>query len=232
MSGQASLPVWDTINSAWTKVSGSKSTFWGAIGIVAAIMFGIGILEGMTEKWWAIAGLLQIIGNVVGYFLQLGLVYIGITRAKDIPINYQMVFNTFDLQLALRVIGLYILQTLLFIIPVAVGGAGVFIYAMGGIMGALGAILVVVSIIGSIVLAIRLSLAIAFVLDAASAPLEAIKKSLSATDNNFWSLLGIYLLQFIILIVSMIPAGIGLIWSLPLVLICYGLIYKQLRVNA
>lgn len=232
MSGQAQLPVWDTINAAWIKVSGSKATFWGAIGILAAIMFGIGILEGITEKSWAIAGLIQMTGNILGYFLQLGLIYMGITRAKDMPINFKMIFNTFDLQLALRIIGLYILQTLLFLIPAAIGATGIFIYAMGGLMSAVGAILVICSIIGIIVLVIRLSLSIAFVLEAAAAPVEAMKKSIAATDGNFLSLLGIYILQLIILLASMIPLGIGLIWSLPLALICYGMVYKQLRVNA
>ena len=233
MSEQAFvLPVWDTINTAWTKVSGTKKTFWAAIGILAAIMFGIGLLEGITEKAWAISGFLQIIGNVLGYFLQLGLVYIGITRAKDMPINYKMLFATFDLQIALRLVGLYILQTLIFLIPVIIGALGIMLYMTDNIaMQGFGVILIIASGICTIIIAVRLSISIAYVLDADEAPLAAIKKSLAATNGNVWHLIGIYLLQLLILGISVIPAGIGLIWSLPFLLICYGMIYKQLRVN-
>jgi len=227
------LPVWDTLNAGWAKTPGSKGTFWAAIGILAAIMFGIGVLEGMTSKWWGISGLFQIIGNILGYFMQLGLIYIGITRAKDLPINYKMMFFTFDLQLALRLIGLYILQTLIFLIPVAVGAAGAFLYMMGNMLATLiGVLLIIASIVVTVLLAVRLSLSMAYVLDAADAPVAAIKKSLAATDGNFWALVGIYILQILIVIVSIIPLGIGLIWSIPFSLITYGLIYKTLRNNA
>lgn len=226
------LPVWDTLNAGWAKTAGSKASFWGAIGILAAIMFGIGVLEGMTSKWWGISGLFQIIGNILGYFMQLGLIYIGITRAKDLPINYKMMFFTFDLQLALRLIGLYILQTLIFLIPIAVGAAGVFLYMMGNMLATIiGVLLIIASIVGTALLAIRLSLSMAFVLDAADAPVAAIKKSLAATDGNFWSLIGLYILQILILIVSAIPLGIGLIWTIPFSLITYGLVFKTLRNN-
>jgi len=233
MAGQVTeLPVWDTINAAWEKTYGAKATFWGAILVLAAIMFGIGVLEGITAKWWGISGLFQLLGNIIGYFLQLGLVYIGITRAKDMPINYKLMFTTFDLQLALRLIGLYILQTLIFLIPIAIGAIGVYVYMMGSSATTfIGGLIFVISIIATIVVAIRLSLGMAFVLDTREGPVAAIKHSLTATDHNFWNLLGIFLLQFLIIIISIIPLGIGLIWSIPFVLINYGVIYKTLRAN-
>ena len=226
------LPVTDTLNAGWARTAGSKASFWGAIGILAAIMFGIGVLEGMTSKWWGISGLFQIIGNILGYFMQLGLIYIGITRAKDLPINFKMMFFTFDLQLALRLIGLYILQTLIFLVPIAVGAAGIFLFMMGNMLATIiGVLLIIASIVVTVLLAIRLSLSMAFVLDAAAAPVAAIKKSIAATDGNFWNLAGLYLLQILILIASAIPLGIGLIWTIPFSLITYGLVFKTLRNN-
>lgn len=229
---KAELPVWDTINASWAKTYGSKATFWAGIGILAVIMFSLGILEGITSKSVGFSGLIQIISNILGYFMQLGLIYIGITRAKDLPINYKMMFFTFDLQLALYLIGLYILQALIFMIPVLICAAGVFIYMMGNTFATLlGILLIIASIIVTLVLAVRLSLTMAFVLDAASAPVAAIKKSLAATDGNFWNVAGVFLLQMIIFIVSIIPLGLGLIWSIPFSLITYGMVYKTLRNN-
>ncbi|HTM64456.1 MAG TPA: hypothetical protein VL360_08180 [Gammaproteobacteria bacterium] len=233
MAGQVTeLPVWDTISTAWEKTYGAKATFWGAILILAAIMFGIGVLEGISSQSSVISGLFQVIGNILGYFLQLGIIYIGITRAKDLPINYKMMFTTFDLMLALRLIGLYILQTLIFLIPIAIGAIGVYIYMMGSSSTTfIGGLIFLISVIIGIVIAIRLSLSMAFILDTREGPVAAIKHSLAATNHNFWNLVGIYLLQVIIIIVSIIPLGIGLIWSIPFVLINYGMIYKILRVN-
>lgn len=226
------LPVWDTINAAWTRVSGSKGSFWAAAGIIFVIMFGIGVLEGITENLMFVSGLLGIIGSVLGYFLQLGLIYMGITRAKDMAINWKMVFNTFNTQIALYLIGLYILQTLIFMIPAIVGALGFMMFMAGGVLAFFGALVIIASIIGMLIIAIRLSLSMAFVLDTLTSPLAAIKQSIAATDGNFWNLVGIFLLQMLILIISVIPIGIGLIWSLPFSLICYGLIYKTLRANA
>lgn len=228
MTGQ--LPVWDTINAAWAKVAGSKGTFWAAIIIMFLIMFGIGILEGVTEKIFFISSLLGIIGSILGYFLQLGLVYIGITRAKDMPINYKLVFTPFDVQLALNLVGLYVLQTVIFLIPAIVAAAGIFLYMTGSAIAMfIGGLLVIASIVALLVIAVRLSISMAYVLDASAGPRAAIKSSLAATEGNFWNLVGIYILQMLILLVSILPAGIGLIWSIPFVLICYGMVYKQLR---
>ena len=45
-------------------------------------------------------------------------------------------------------------------------------------------------------------------------------------------LIGIYIIQFCIVIISMIPLGIGLIWTLPFILILYGTVYKRLAVKS
>lgn len=233
MSGQAyQLPIWGTINSAWEKIYGAKKTFWAAIGILFVIMFLIGFLEGITESLTVASRAFKIIGNVVGYFLQLGLIYIGIKRAADMPINYKMLFAIFHLDYILRLVGLYILQTLIFIAPALIGGLGIFLFVLGNTASmVLGALICLISFVAFVILAIRLSMSMAYVLDMKSSPLAAIKDSFAATRENFWNLLGIFLLQVLIILISIIPLGIGLIWSIPLTFTCYGLIYKQLKVN-
>jgi len=34
--------------------------------------------------------------------------------------------------------------------------------------------------------------------------------------------------MFIIIGVSMIPLGIGMIWTMPMMLICYGILYRNM----
>jgi uncharacterized membrane protein len=76
---------------------------------------------------------------------------------------------------------------------------------------------------------IRISLSIGFVLDKEISPWNAIKLSFKATANHFWRLIAILILVNIIVLASSIPAGLGLIWTLPLAVICYGMIYKRLQ---
>lgn len=233
MSGQVYiLPVGSTITSAWEKIYGAKKTFWAALGLLFVIMFSIGFLEGLTEPLSIVSGALKVIGNILGYFLQLGLIYIGIKHAKDMPINYKMLFAVFHLDYILRLVGLYILQTLIFIAPILIGALGIFLFILGNaITMTLGILLCITAFIVMVILAIRLSMSMAYVLDMKSSPLAAIKNSFTATRENFWNLLGIFLLQVLIVLVSIIPLGIGLIWSIPFLFTCYGLIYKQLSVN-
>ncbi len=234
MTGQVlELPVKSTIHAAWEKTSSALGTFWAGIGIMFVITFSIGLLVGLTEQLPTLSGFFTVTGNLFGYFLQLSLIYIGITRAKDLPINYKMVFFTFKLDTALHLIGLYILQTLIFLIPVTIGVIGYILFNTGGVLlMMLGALIFIAAFLLAVCFAISLSLSMAFLLDTASGPLASIKKSLHATRLHFWNLGAIYLIMLGIILVSAIPFGLGLIWTLPLSMICYGLIYKRLSNNA
>src|SRR5205085_143591 len=77
-------------------------------------------------------------------------------------------------------------------------------------------------------LLVRLMLSIAFVLEQNVNPWRAIVLSFHATRCNFWRLFGWYIAIWIIMMISIIPLGIGLIWTLPLIYISYGMIYKTL----
>ena len=87
------------------------------------------------------------------------------------------------------------------------------------------------AIILTFYLAMRLYLAKGIVLDQQVGPWAAIKKSFRATKYNVWRLIGLTLLNAIILLVSVIPLGIGLIWSLPYLFINYGMVYRRLVIE-
>jgi len=234
MSGQfTELPVWETITGSWEKTSGVKGSFWAGLAILFGVMFVVGFMQSLTEQIAILSFLFAITGNIFGYFCQLGLVYMGINRAKEKPVDYTMMFYPFNLKIALMLIGLYVLQVLIFLIPVALGAAGGFLLGSGSIIGMIaGVLLCIAAVISILIIGVRLSLSMAFVLDAGASPVAALKSSFHATQGNFWNLVGIFLLQIIIIAVSVIPLGIGLIWTLPFGFICYGLIYQRLRSNA
>lgn len=226
------IPVGDTISTAWEKVKGSKGSVWAALGIFFLIMIGFGILQAITKPTPILMNAIMVIGQVIQYLLQMGLIYIGIKRAFELPVSYQLMFRTFESDVTLRIIGLYLLEMLIFI-PFGIIGVIGYLIGISSIPfgGLICFLLIILAVLGTIYVSIRISLSAALVLDRKLNPWSAIKKSFEATRSNFWRLIGILIIQVLILILSIIPLGVGLIWSLPFILVCYGVIYKNLSIN-
>jgi len=229
-----SLPVFETLQISWSKVHGSKSTIWGALLLMMVIMMGLGICNFIIM---AVAKPIQPVVNVfmqiIGLLFGMGLLYIGIKRAQDLPISYNQIFRAFDNWLWVSIIAVYILEVLIMIIPIMCTIACMFLYALIHTPTAL-VMTIILSIAGifmTIYLAVRMMLSMAFVIDKETGPWESIKLSFRATQSNFWKLIGIFLLLMLIVFISAIPLGIGLIWTIPFKYINYGMIYKNLSLN-
>ena len=140
-----------------------------------------------------------------------------------------MLFKAFSLDQAFRIIGLYLLELVIFIPPAILAFLGGFI-APQSFPGAtaLSIVLIAVAAFLAITLAIRLMLAIGLVLDQNLNPWPAIKMSFVSTKGNELRILALILIQLVIVVISAIPFGLGLIWTLPFSLITYGIIYKRL----
>lgn len=228
------LPVMDTIKLAWSKVYGAKGSIWAGFGIVFVIMFCLGLIDGVFQYAWPnIEPAVGFVVQVVGFLLQMGLVYLGIRRAQDAPINYRLIFRSFESRITIRIIGLYIMQVLILIIPMIFIIVGIVINTADSSSGTL-AISILLFILGGVavlILAVRMMLSMGYVLDRAAGPIEALKLSFAASKSNFWRMLGVTIIETLIIIVSAIPLGIGLIWTLPFGLIVYGVMFNLLTVN-
>lgn len=233
------IPVWETITASWQKVKGTKAAVWGAclITFVIWIVFGI-VTDKLIGSHTALKTVLDFICRLISFLIEMGLLYIGIQRAFGLPVNFKQAFHAFDFKIGLNVIILYFLEVLIllpfsFLIIFPVG----FFLALTSlsdmtIWHLLGLFCFILGLLGIIYFMIKLWLAMAFVLDRNHDPIKAIKSSFKVSRGNFWALLGIFILQLLILIVSAIPLGIGLIWTIPLVFIIYGMTYKRLLANA
>lgn len=223
-----SLPVGDTISAAWYKVKGAKGSIWAALGLLCLIMIAITAIKIFVKSFIpGIHVLVDIIGQVIIFLLQMGLLYLGMQRAFGLPISYRMMFRTFDWPIAIRVIGVYILQIIVFI-PVIVLGVLVVLFYSFYNMAWLAFIFSCLVTILAIYITLSLLLSIGFVLDKNKNSWQAIKLSFAATKGHLLSLFVIAILESLIVIISAIPLGIGLIWTLPFVFILYGEIYKRL----
>jgi hypothetical protein len=224
----------DTIKLAWSKVYGAKGSIWAGFGILFVIMFCLGIIDGIFQ--YAMPNIepgIAFIVQVIGFLLQMGMVYLGIRRAQDLPINYRMMFRTFESSITIRIIGLYLLQVIILIIPMVLIFAGIFINAADTSTGtlAISILLFIIGILAVIILGVRMMLSMGYVLDKGAGPIEALKLSFAASKANFWRIVGITLLETLIIIISAIPLGIGLIWTLPFGLLVYGVMYNTLSIN-
>lgn len=227
------LPISETMSIAWNKVKGAKASIWGAFGLIFVIMFCLGLLDGLVKASApTIEPMTNIIVQIIGFLLNMGLMYIGIQRGKDAPIAYTQIFRAFEGRIAIRAIAVYLLQVILFIAPICVVIGGVILtsfnqqslaFLIGGISTT------IIGVISIIYLAVRISFAMAFVLDQVSNPWQSIKQSFMITRSNFWRICWLFILQTLIVLVSMIPLGIGLIWTLPFTVILYGVIYLKLN---
>lgn len=240
MENISKIPAWETVITAWQKVKGAKGSIWAICLIMIVFWIATSFLDEHLIKHTLpiLSPVLQFIFRILSFLLEMGLLYIGIQRAFDLPISYEQAFRTFKAKLALRIIILYILEVLIFIplaflivIPTFIFYTVVHLTTTALWLTTLASFCLIVGIIGTCYIGIRLWLAMAFVLDKNVGPIQAIKLSFRATRGNFWNLVAIFLLQFLFIMVSLIPLGIGLIWTIPFAVILYGVVYKRLLVN-
>lgn len=234
MTNQAYLlPVWETITAAWDKVKGAKATLWGAFLLVLVIMFCFGLVEGLFKAMLpGSEKIINIVAQIINFLLQMGVLYIGIQRARDLPIDYSMVFYAFKGEVALNVILLYLLQTLIFFLPALLCIIGfVFYDSSNTLFMILSGLSFLIGAIAIIYLAVRLTLSMAFVLDHKNSAWQAVQSSFSVSRHNFWRIVAVFIIETLIVLLSIIPLGIGLIWTLPFMFIVYGMIYRRLLIN-
>src|SRR5207249_509242 len=141
-------------------------------------------------------------------------------------------FQVFKSPLLIRVILLTLLKFIILIIPIIVLTIGIIIFAFPGFIGFIGLIISFASVIALIYIYYRMVPALGFVLDRQQRPWEAIKSAFQVTNNNVLRLLEIHILAMLIFFISIIPLGIGLIWTIPFLYNLYAIIYKNLLLNA
>jgi len=229
------LPISETISTAWYKVYGAKKTIWFAIGIFTLIVIGLSLLEGISKAILPVLGtIINIITQVIIFLLQVGLLYIGILRARDSSIHYKQIYRAFEAKMALKVIVLYVLKTLVLLPAILIAVIPTILTQHTQPSDGVKLITVacyLVSFIIGVYLYVRMVLSMGLVLDKETNPWDAIKMSFRATRENFWRLFFISLIQLLIVVISIIPLGLGLIWSIPFALILYGVVYNRLLVN-
>lgn len=237
MDNRIVLAVGETLGAAWDKVYGAKATIWAALGILILIAVGFGIIRFVGEHIPSesaaliVGGIVGLIAQVIQVLMQYGLYYIGIRRGADQPISYDMMFRTFTWDMIWRIGVLLLLISLIIYLPVGIIVGAFYLLSNVTVMPGLFYVGCVIGFILLFYIGIRLGMSLGFIFDGAG-PWEAIKLSWLVTKDNVLPLLGITIISFVLIAISAIPLGIGLIWTLPWGVILYGVIYHRLKMNA
>ncbi|MFS2124421.1 hypothetical protein [Pseudomonas sp. Pseusp97] len=203
------------IKDAWQRVNGTKGpiilgfivymVIVQVISFVLGLVLGLGFAASGSEAGFGMAILQLVVGIVaaaVGYPFLAGINMLGIRRAADQPVSFNEMFGHFGLFVPLFITGL--VMTLLVYL-------GVLILVLPGIY-----------------LSIAYILAIPLVVERKLSPWQALEASRKAITQHWFKVFGLFLVLGVILILSAIPLGIGLIWTLPLSIIAIGVLYRTI----
>ncbi|OGT58235.1 MAG: hypothetical protein A3F43_00625 [Gammaproteobacteria bacterium RIFCSPHIGHO2_12_FULL_42_10] len=236
------LPIKTTLSVAYTKTVGSKKIFLAAAAMILLLGFAMGLISGITYSFSHLASsLINVLGRLIVTILQAGLLYLGILRARDASIHYSQVFRSFERRIALGIIGVYLIQFLIFtailvifvFLPVlwysnladsAVQAHHVLIHIAWTIWVVIGSMIL-------LFLIMRMLFARGLVIDRAMGPWRATCVSFHATRGNVLRLLLLVCCQMGALMMGAILLLVGLIWAIPFAVMIYGVAYNTLLSN-
>ncbi|MDG9930268.1 MULTISPECIES: hypothetical protein [unclassified Pseudomonas] len=206
--------IGDLISESWQRVKGTKGIIFGGFIVFYVVMliattvlgfiFGaLGIISETSVTSMMVGQIIvSILGSALTYPFLAGVNLVGIRRAADLPISFNDVFKGLGLFVPLLITALLL---------------NVLIYA--------GMLLL---IIPGIYLSIAYILAIPLVIERGLSPWEALETSRKAITQHWFKVFGLFIVLGLIMLVSMIPLGIGLIWTLPLCIITIGALYRTI----
>ena len=171
-----------------------------------ATAIAMGILGAVTamvaaELAVATAVLAQVVQLVVTAPLMAGLFMLGIKRAAGQPVTASMLLNYFPKTLPL------FLTYLLMIVLVVIG--------------------FVLLVIPGIYLVIAYALALPLLVDKNLGIWESLETSRKGITRCWFRFFGFGIISFVIVLISAIPLGIGLIWTLPWLYAAMGIVYRD-----
>jgi len=219
LSGQVDFSIGGMIKEAWGLVKGSKLTIVGGVICMYIAAIGITMIMGvaMAMIMPIMAGssqemaigitvglqlLIQILMMAIMYPFMAGLFMIGIRKSVNLPTSFSMIFGYFNRTISLLIVN--VLMTILVMI---------------GFM---------LLVIPGIYLAVSYMLAMPLLVEKNMSPWKALETSRKAISKKWFKVFGLFSLLWLIVFLSMIPFGIGLIWTAPLGFITVGILYREM----
>jgi len=225
VQGDYDFSIGSVLSEAWAKTNGCKGVFnlsffyyflvvivlMMGIGMVTAVLFSAGDMGATPDQIGAgqmPAGMMimqfaiQFGVNLIVLPMVMGLMMIGIKRSVDAPISAGMIFKYFS-----KMIPLFITMLMVYIMVVI----GLLLLVLPGIY-----------------LMIAYYMAMPLVVEKGMSPWQAMETSRKAITHRWFSVLGLFIVMAIIVSISVIPLGIGLIWTVPMMMMAFAILYRNM----
>ncbi len=208
LAGDYDFEIGAMLTEAWEKTDGVKLPFNIALSIygVAYLLAVIGIpfvLSGFTLEFTGFAnGVGMVLNMALCYPIMAGVMMMGVHRAAGRELDYAMSLEYFPMLLPIFVLMLAMMVMLM-----------------------LGFLLL---IIPGIYLSVAYMFALLLVLDKKMSTWEALETSRKAVTHHWFKLFGLVLVMTLIMMISALPLGIGLFWTMPMFYILTGLLYRRI----
>jgi uncharacterized membrane protein len=202
----------EVIGEAWAKTKGAKRTIWAGTavmyGVILVIVGGGTLLlpplgDGQANATGMVGNVLfQVVIDVLSVLFTAGLLFMGMRQAAGKSISWQMIFNGFSgaAQIILAAILQFILVSLGFLLLVLPG----------------------------IYLVVGYALTIPLIIDKGLSPWQAMEMSRKAIHKIWWKMAGLFVVVGLILLVSLLALGLGLIWTWPMFIVLAGVVYRHI----
>ncbi|MEZ5540008.1 MAG: hypothetical protein R3E63_08725 [Pseudomonadales bacterium] len=203
ITGQYDFTISEVLSEAWERIDGYKWQYAVIASVYFVIYFAAAIAIGLLfyEKPTQMEAAMQLVG-VTLIPMSAALTMMGLSMATAQPITVKQLFSYYDKLFLL--IGLQILI---------------------GLAVVLGLVLL---IIPGVYLMIALMFAIPLMLEKNLSIIDAFEASRKAVTHHWFKIFGVLLVMGIILFLSILPLGIGLIWTVPMMVTVIGVMYRRM----
>ena len=212
LKGDYDFRISEILKEAWELTKGMKGPVIGGAVIAYVIVFGLSFLMGLLTHSMAGSGstgmiigmqvLEQLVSTAITLPMWAGIMMIGIRRSVGLPISFSMVFQYYNCTVSL------IVAYIMYMIFVGIG--------------------FILLIIPGIYLSVAYYLATPLIVDRNFSPWRALETSRKAATHRWFKIFGLGLAMTLIIMLSMIPIGIGLIWTMPMGVAVYGILYRDI----
>lgn len=203
LAGDVHWSINDVLSEAWEKQNGVKLAFWLAMLIYLVVVGVLGyVLELALGKEGAGVMVAQLVIGLATYPMAAGFIMMGVKRAAGLPVSATMIFDYYG-----KTLQIFLLNLVMSILVVI----GILLLVLPGIY-----------------LAIAYAMAIPLLVEKNMGIWEALETSRKAITKCWFRYFGLMLLMLVIILISIIPLGLGLIWTMPTLMLVMGVVYRDL----
>ena len=197
------------IKDAFHYSKGAKGSIWAGIIVMYLVLIGLGVGSVfLLPQWMAptdsvqailFEGGLQAVFSFLSFVFTAGILMIAVYKIGQSPFSWKTVFSGFSRVGSLLL--LFILQSIMLVI-------GFLLFILPGIYLSVGYIL-----------------AIPLLFVRGLSPWQALEESRKAVHKRWWTVFFAMITMSILLGLSAIPLGLGLIWTVPMFVVLVGVLY-------